>query len=66
MKKYVILADLTCDLSEELRQYFAVEDYIPGYVNINGKELKTYLDWSQITREEFYRNLSDKNVKVNS
>lgn len=66
MKKYVILADLTCDLSEELRQYFAVEDYIPGYVNINGKELKSYLDWSQITREEFYRNLSDKNVKVTS
>lgn len=66
MKSYVILADLTCDLSEELRQYFAVEEYIPGYVNINGKEIKTYLDWSQISREEFYRNLSDKNVKVTS
>lgn len=66
MKKYVILADLTCDISEEIRQYFGVEDYIPGYVNINGKEIKTYLDWSQISREEFYRNLENKNVKVTS
>ncbi len=66
MKKYVILADLTCDLSEEIRQYFGVEDYIPGYVNIDGKELKTYLDWSQISREEFYSTLGNKNSKVTS
>ena len=29
MKKYVILADVTCDISEEIRQSFGVEEYIP-------------------------------------
>ncbi len=66
MKKFVILADLTCDLSEELRRHFNVEDYLPGYVNIDGQEVKTFLDWSQISREEFYRKLGDKKIKVTS
>lgn len=66
MKDFVILADLTCDLSEELRQYFGVEEYIPGYVNIGGKEYTTYLDWSQMSREEFYKKLGDKKIKVTS
>ncbi|MBQ1272573.1 MAG: DegV family protein, partial [Clostridia bacterium] len=66
MKKYVILADVTCDISEEIRQSFGVEEYIPGYVTVDGKEMQTLLDWSLISREEFFRNLSNKNVKVTS
>ena len=27
MSKYIILPDVTCDLSKELREYFGLEDY---------------------------------------
>ena len=30
MDNYVILADVTCDLSQEIRDYFGIETYIPG------------------------------------
>ena len=44
MKKFVILPDVTCDLSEELRKRFDIE-YVKGHivfpdkVDHNGKEL---------------------------
>ncbi|MBE5754070.1 MAG: DegV family protein [Clostridiales bacterium] len=66
MRKYVILPDVTCDLNEEIRSYFGIEDYIPGYVNINGKEYVTTLDWKHISREEFYKTLDDKKSTVSS
>lgn len=65
MDKFIILADMTCELSEELREYFKVEDYLPGHVNFDGNnEIDARLDWSLISKEEFYRILSDKKRKV--
>lgn len=64
MKKYVILADLTCDLSKELRDRFGVEDYIKGHINIDGQEYQTHLNWDNISREDFYKALSDKDIKI--
>ena len=59
MKRFIILPDVTCDLSEELRTKFGLEDYIEGYVHFSdGRDLKTTLDWSNISREEFYKTLS--------
>lgn len=67
MEKFIILADVTCDLSEEIRKEFGVEDYIPGHVTISdGRDLITTLDWTNIDRTEFYKTLSNKKIQVSS
>lgn len=66
MSKYIILPDLTCDLSEEIRSFFGLEDYLTGHMNINGTELDTLLDWSIISKEQFYKTLSNSKNKVTS
>lgn len=66
MKKFIIIPDVTCDLSLELRERFGLEEYISTYVHINDRQLRTTLDWSLIKREEFYKYLLDKRVDVSS
>ena len=67
MKKFIILPDVTCDLTEEIRTRFGLEDYIEGYVHFSdGRDLKTTLDWSNISREEFYKTLSNKKMEVST
>ena len=67
MSNYVILADVTCDLSEEIRRQFAVEDYIRGHIHFSdGRDFPTTLDWSLISREEFYKALSNKKMEVST
>ena len=65
MEKYVILADITCDLSEQIRKEFQVEDYLPGYIHFSDdRDFKTVLDWSNISREEFYKALSNRKMQI--
>lgn len=67
MGKYVILADVTCDLSKEIREEFGIEDYIQGYVHFSdGRDFKTTLDWSNISRDDFYKTLSNKKINVST
>lgn len=67
MSKYIILADVTCDLSEEIRKEFGVEDYIPGHVHFSdGRDIRTTLDWDNISREDFYKALSNKKIEVST
>lgn len=66
MSKYIIIPDVTCDLSKEIRDYFGLEDYIMGYVQINGNSIKTRLDWENISKDEFYKTLSNKKNQVSS
>ena len=70
MDKYVILADITCDLSGEAKAFVGMEDYIKGHIHIfDGKEgvdLISTLDWSEYDKGEFYRKLSDHKCKVTS
>ncbi|MBR5279392.1 MAG: DegV family protein [Clostridia bacterium] len=66
MKDFIILPDLTCDCSEEIRKYFGLTDYIQGYVHINDESLRTTLDWSIISRDQFYKTLANKKNKVSS
>ena len=67
MKPYVILTDVTCDLSPEIRSHFGMTDYIHGYVSISdGRDLKTQLDWSLISREDFYNCLGNRQMKVST
>lgn len=63
--KYVILADVTCDLCESIRQRIGMEDYVPGHVHFDdGRDLPTTLNWDRISREEFYKLLSNKKSKI--
>lgn len=65
--KYVILPDVTCDLNEEIRKEFGLTDYVPGHVHFDhGRDLPTTLDWNHISREEFYKTLSNKRAKVST
>ena len=67
MNKYIILADVTCDLSAEIREFFGVEDYIKGHVHFSDdRDFETTLDWSNINREEFYKALSNKKLEVST
>lgn len=66
MEKYVIFPDVTCDVSKEMQEYFGLNDYIEGYVHINDKPLKTRLDWTNISRGEFYKTLGNKKNSVTS
>lgn len=65
MKGFVILPDATCELNEEIRKEIGMLDYIPGHVSISdGRDLRTKLDWSEISREDYYKALSNKKLKV--
>ncbi len=67
MKKYVILADSSCDLSPELRQRFGVVDYVKGSIHMsNGKDFVATLDWDNISRDDFYSALSNKKINIST
>lgn len=67
MEKYVILADVTCDLSQEIREYFEIPNYVKGHIHFSdGRDFETTLDWSNITREDFYSALSNKKIQVST
>lgn len=67
MEKIIILADINCDLSPELRQYFGIEHYIQGHVHFSdGREIMSTLDWTNIDRESFYKDLSGTKVKIST
>ena len=66
MKDFIILPDVTCDLSPELAQRFGLVDYIRGYVHVGDRQLRTTLDWENISRDEFYSVLSNKRISVSS
>ena len=66
MKDFIILPDVTCDLSAQLREHFHLTDYLRGYVHINDKSIRTTLDWENITRDAFYKTLADKKNAVSS
>ena len=68
MEKYVILPDVTCDLSEEIRNEIGLTDYLKGYFHVESpKEEKDYnsrLDWEEISRDAFYQFVGDRKCKV--
>lgn len=66
MKKYIIIPDVTCDLSPELREKFGLSEYITGYVHIDDRQIVTTLDWTNVTRDGFYKTLLDKKSTVSS
>ena len=56
-KRFVILADVTCDISKEFRKEYDIE-LIPGhYTGPDGKEHTGDCTWDEIDRDTFYREL---------
>lgn len=56
-KKFVIIPDVTCDLSEELRNKYDIQ-FINGYYSTpDGKEHPSFLKWEDMTSEQFYKEL---------
>lgn len=66
MEKFIILPDVTCDLSPEMRARFGLVDYIRGWVHLGDTPMQTTLDWESISREEFYKTLASKKSTVSS
>lgn len=57
MRNFVILPDVTCDLSEELRNKYDIQ-FINGHIKLpDGQEIPSFLKWETMTSEEFYKQL---------
>ncbi len=56
-KKFVILADVTCDISKEFRKEYDIE-LIPGHFTTpDGKEHLGDCTWDEFDRDYFYKEL---------
>ena len=67
MSKYVILAEMTCDLTAEIRDFIGMTDYVKGHVHFDdGKDMPAAMDWENVGREEFYKALSNKKSKIST
>ncbi len=60
MRKFAILADVTCDLGEELQKQYDIR-VLPGHVVLPDKtEIPSQQKWELFTRDEFYAELKKK------
>lgn len=67
MNDFIILTDVTSDMSNEIREYFGITDYVIGHVHFSdGRDYTSTLDWSNISREDFYKALSSKSIKAST
>lgn len=65
MRDYVILADVSCDLSQEEREFFGLDGYVTGHLSIDdGRDLTTKLEWSDISAREMFDILKNKKYNV--
>ncbi len=57
MKKFEILADMTCDLGREFTEKYNIR-LLPGHLKFPGDtEMHAFVEWKEITKEEFYASL---------
>ncbi len=57
MKNYVIIADGTCDLSEEMLKQYEITPVL-GHIHLpDGSEISQFLSWKDYGREDFYNKL---------
>ena len=62
MNKFIILPDVTCDLSKETREKFNLTDYIPSHIILpDGSERKGTLEWDWTTSKDFYKAIKKRN-----
>lgn len=57
MSKYVIIADGTCDLGDEMLKKYDIKPVL-GHIHLpDGSEIRQFLSWKDYTREDFYNKL---------
>ncbi|MBR7033773.1 MAG: DegV family protein [Clostridia bacterium] len=57
MKKFEILADMTCDLGREFTEKYDLR-LLPGHLKFPGDvEMTAFVEWKDIAKEEFYASL---------
>lgn len=56
---FVILADATCDLSEQMQEQYGI-GIVPSHINLpDGRCIPSFLKWEEFSRDEFYTNLKN-------
>ena len=53
MKKFVIVSDSCCELTEDLRKKYDVE-YLPMYISYEDKSVQADLEWKEVSATGFY------------
>ena len=57
MKKFMIIVDATCDISEDMQKEFGIEA-VPGFIHLpDNTDILQFLSWKDNDREEFYNKL---------
>ena len=57
MKKFAILADVTCDLNEQFQQEYDIH-VVQGHIALpDGSEIQSITRWGVLQRDEFYADL---------
>ncbi len=63
MSDFVIIPDSTCDLTQDLRQRFGIDDYVPAQLTYpDGHCEEVELEWQTISKEEFFNIIGDKKM----
>lgn len=63
MKRFAIIPDTSCDLSREMRERFAIDDYVRGVIAFpDGHSEYADLDWPTFKPEEYYNSMRSKNA----
>lgn len=61
MADFVIIPDMSCDLTKPLRERFGIPDYISGLVYFpDGHSEPSDIDWERYDPKTFYESMSDK------
>lgn len=59
MRKYVIIADSTCDLSEQFQTRYDIE-ILQGHIHLpNKEEILSFQKWETMSRDQFYADLKN-------
>lgn len=58
-ERFIIMADATCDLSEELQEKYGIV-IVPTHISLpDGRSIPSFLKWEEFNRDEFYANLKN-------
>lgn len=66
MDKFVVIGDVSCDLSQEERLFFKVDDYMTGHLTVDDAQFVTKLCWEDISARELFDILKDKKRSVST
>lgn len=58
-ENFVIMADATCDLNEQMQQEYGIK-IVASHINLpDGRCIPSFLKWEEFDRDEFYSNLKN-------